>query len=177
MGGTVSRRRNRIGEQFIAHRLTMRESIAWNALPDNARRVLDRLEREHMHHGSAENGSLQCLYDDFEKVGIRRQSIALAIRQCVALGFLEITKQGVPAISAYRAGTLYRITYLHGCGKSPAPTDEWAKVQSLAEAEERLRDAGSIKSEHHVRRAKKARNAPSLDEVEVCKPSRTLVRL
>lgn len=150
------RRRNQIGEQFIAHRVTMRESIAWNALPDNARRILDRLEREHMHHGSAENGSLQCLFDDFEKVGIRRQSIALAIRQCVALGFLEITKQGVPAVSTYRTGTLYRLTYVHGCGKSPAPTDEWAQVKTHAEAEKRLSGVANRKSELHRQKALRA---------------------
>jgi hypothetical protein len=48
----------------------MRSSPAWLALPDNARRVLDRLELEHMQHGGAENGVLVVTFDDFERHGI-----------------------------------------------------------------------------------------------------------
>ena len=33
-----------IAKTFIAHSLELRASPAWRALPDNARRVLDRLE-------------------------------------------------------------------------------------------------------------------------------------
>ena len=123
------RRRNWIGEQFIAHRRDMRESAAWRFLPDNARRVLDRLEVEHMLHGSADNGHLPCTYRDFEEAGIRRQAIALAIRQCVALGFLEITREGRRSIGEFRRCTLYRLTYLNGVGSSRPPTHDWQKFK------------------------------------------------
>jgi hypothetical protein len=79
---------------FVLHSLEMRESAAWRALSDNARRVLDRLEVEHMMHGGAENGGLVCTYDDFKNAGIRRKSISCAIQACVALGFLEVTVKG-----------------------------------------------------------------------------------
>jgi hypothetical protein len=45
----TGRKRSAIAGAFVAHSLEMRSSPAWMALPDNARRVLDRLELEHMH--------------------------------------------------------------------------------------------------------------------------------
>ena len=69
---TSRRRRWSFGEAFVAHSLDLRRSPAWRALPNNARRVLDRLELEHMDHGDAENGSLQCSYSDFEAAGLHR---------------------------------------------------------------------------------------------------------
>jgi hypothetical protein len=91
---TRQRKNNSIAGQFIAHSRELRESPAWAALPDNARRVLDRLELEHLRHGGAENGKLKCTYSDFQKAGIRRASVALAIRECAGLGFIEITQRG-----------------------------------------------------------------------------------
>jgi len=64
-----------INGPFVSHALEMRRSPAWLYLSDTARRVLDRLEVEHMEHGGAESGSLICTYKDFEKVGIRRASM------------------------------------------------------------------------------------------------------
>src|SRR5829696_1304072 len=62
-----------IAKTFIAHSLELRTSPAWRALPDNARRVLDRLELEHMQHAGGRNGTLICTFDDFAKNGIRRK--------------------------------------------------------------------------------------------------------
>jgi hypothetical protein len=138
------RRRPRIadGGQFVPHTREMRESFAWRFLPNNARRVLDRLELEHMHHGGAENGSLICTYSDFEKSGLRRQSIALAIRQCVALGFLEITRQGQRCASDFnRVPAQYFLTYLRGVGKSLEATDAWRRVHSDVQAKQLLSKA------------------------------------
>jgi hypothetical protein len=140
----------------------MRESPAWNALPENARRVLDRLELEHMRHGGSENGSLVCRYDDFELADIRRQSIALAIRQCVALGFIKITQQGRPGISDYRSPSKYRLTYVEnrlGPNKKGAflKTDDWKRIKTDEMAKTALQQVASEKSEEHVRRAKRVR--------------------
>ena len=99
---TPRRRRSALGEQFVSHSRAMRESPAWRSLSDNARRVLDRLEVEHMRHGGAENGALRCTYSDFARAGVRRASVALAIRQCVCLGFIEVTRQGGRSISDVR---------------------------------------------------------------------------
>jgi len=138
------RRRPRIadGDQFVAHSREMRESFAWRFLPNNARRVLDRLELEHMHHGGAENGSLICTYSDFVKSGLRRQSIALAIRQCVALGFLVITREGQRCASDFnRVPAQYFLTYLQGAGKSLEPTHAWRGVHSDVQAKRHLSKA------------------------------------
>jgi hypothetical protein len=118
------RKRSTIAGQFVAHSKEMRVSAAWKALPDNARRVLERIELEHMDHGGAENGELPCTYNDFFDAGNRRASVARAIRQAVALGFLEITRQGGRSVSGFRSPSRYRLTYLNGCGKSPPRTDE-----------------------------------------------------
>jgi hypothetical protein len=112
----------------------MRESPAWQALSDNGRRLLDRLELEHMRHGGAENGALPCTYDDFKDAGIRRSSVAEAIREAVALGFLEVTKHGGQSVGGYRSPNHYRLTYLVGCGRSPDATHDWRKVQDPASA-------------------------------------------
>ena len=131
---------------FIAHPLEMRRSHAWRLLPDDARRVLFRLEEEHMVHGGACNGSLVCTYRDFAADGIRRASIALAIRQCVALGFLEITRVGLRSISDVRVPSLYRVTYLPGRDKSPDPTHDWRSFGSQDDARAALLKASSSRS-------------------------------
>jgi hypothetical protein len=106
------RRNNTIDEAFAPHRRSMKESVAWRALPDNARRVLDRLELEHMRQGARENGRLICTYTDFEEWALRRKSIARALREAVALGFLEITGRGYKAATGFRQPSTYRVTYL-----------------------------------------------------------------
>jgi hypothetical protein len=126
-----SPRRNLTSEQFISHTREMRESAAWRALPNNARRVVERLELEHMHHGGRENGRLPCTYGDFEKAGIRRKSIALAIRQAEALGFLEVVKRGYIASTGFRAPSTYRLTHVHNADKRKhgLPTHEWRMIK------------------------------------------------
>jgi hypothetical protein len=143
---SAKRKRNAIAETFVAHRLTMRESPAWRALPDNARRILDRLEIEHMRHGGAANGSLMCPYGHFQEAGIRRGSVALAIRQAIALGFLKITAVGYRRAAEFRAPNVYFVTYLHGCGKSLKPTDDWARLQTSEHAEHALKAAAAARN-------------------------------
>lgn len=118
----------------------MRTSFAWKALPDNARRVLDLLEIVHMQHGGAENGKLVCTYDQFKVAGLRRASISRAIRQCVALGFLEITKKGYRRYGAYNQPSYYRLTYVLGQKHSlaPCPTHEWRAITSQQRATDEL---------------------------------------
>jgi hypothetical protein len=142
-----TRKKNFIGEQFISHPRSMRESTAWRFLPDNARRVLDRLELEHVQHGGSENGHLIATYADFKAVGLnRRSSISLAIRQCVNLGFVEVTQQGGRSISNLRWPSRYRLTYIVGRGKSPIPTDEWRNIRTEVQARAALVKAANAKS-------------------------------
>lgn len=140
---TSRHRKNSIAENFVTHRRIMRESPAWQALPDNARRVLDRIELEHMRHGGAENGYLPCTYNDFAANRIRRASVALAIRQCVELGFLEVMVKGYRAGAGFKVPSKYRLTYIMGLTRSDygRPTDEWAAIKTPADAEAALERA------------------------------------
>lgn len=136
------RKTSKIGGAFIAHSLEMRRSLAWRSLPDNARRVLDRLELEHMSKGGEQNGELICTYDDFARAGIRRKSVALAIRQAQALGFLAVVR-GYRTAGADKAPSLYRLTYVYGREGSPEPTNDWRTVVSPGDVDEALRFAMS----------------------------------
>ena len=87
-------RRNKISEQFSARTIRMLESPAYRALSLSAHRVLSRIEIELGHHGGADNGKLPVTYNDFVEYGVHRHAVGPAIRECVALGFLEVTEQG-----------------------------------------------------------------------------------
>lgn len=145
------------GEAFIMRRLSMLTSPAWRALPDLARRFLEHLEIEHMRHGGLENGRLIFTYDQCEQAGMRRASMPLAIRQAVALGFLDVTRAGYKTSAEFRVPTLYRLTYASGKIKGArgsaaiqTPTDEWKEVASAEEANARL---ATLKSAKPAKRA------------------------
>src|ERR1700710_124796 len=57
------------------------ESDAWRSLSINARRIIDRLVIEHLHHGGAENGRLRVSFRQFEDFGASRNSISEAISE------------------------------------------------------------------------------------------------
>ena len=144
------------GEIFIAHTLPMRESIAWKHLPNNARRILERLEREHARHGGAENGKLRCTYRDFEEAGVPEKGIALAIRQCAALGFLEVTFRAQPSVSEFRRSSEYRLTSVPSRQGKPEMTHDWRLVTTDEQAMARLDAAAAERSELHEARARQA---------------------
>ncbi len=92
----MSKRKSRtIDGQFIAHNREMRESVAWQYMPDEAFRVLLRLELEHMHQGGAENGNLIVTHQQFIDAGVARNAVAPLIRVLAALGFVEVTRKGL----------------------------------------------------------------------------------
>jgi hypothetical protein len=135
-GRTTGRRfgnkRTAIGEQFAPHKIRMIRSPAWCALSLSARRVLDRIEIELAGHGGADNGKLPVTYDDFEKYGIHRHAIGPAMREAVALGFIEITVVGRAGNAEFRKPNQFRLTYIYST--SAAPTDEWQHIQTDLEA-------------------------------------------
>jgi hypothetical protein len=128
---TGQRRTNRytkIDGQFSAHLIEMLRSPAWRALSLSARRLLDRLEIEMADHGGTDNGELPATYDDFVSYGIHRHAIAPAIRECVALGFLEVTEPGRAGNAEWRRPNLFRLTYRHT--DNWKPTNEWEKIET-----------------------------------------------
>jgi len=67
-------RKNQIAGHFSARTIAMLESPAFQVLSLSGRRILDRLEIEHAHHGGRDNGELPCAFDGFEDYGIHRHS-------------------------------------------------------------------------------------------------------
>ena len=94
----------------------------------SARRILDRLEIELADHGGADNGRLPVTYDDFQKYGLHRQAIYPAIRETVALGFVEITEQGVAGNAEFRKPNKFRITYRAANGVLGDGSHEWRRI-------------------------------------------------
>jgi len=121
----MTSRRTSIGEQFAPHTIAMLRSPAWRTLSLSARRVLDRIEIELADHGGTDNGKLPVTYDDFVRYGIERHAIGPAIREVVALGFVEITETGRAGNADWRKPNLFRLTFRN---TKYAPTNEWLKV-------------------------------------------------
>ena len=80
-----------------------------------------------MAHAATRNGSLVCTHDDFQKYGIRRPSIANAIREAEYFGFIRVSKG--QAFKGHREPSLYRLTWLPN-EKSEHPTNEWKAIRS-----------------------------------------------
>ncbi len=101
--------------------------------------MLDRIEIEFASHGGTTNGRLPIPYDDFERYGIHRHAIAPAIRECVALGFIEVTEAGRAGNAEYRKPNLFRLTCRH-TDNGPA-TNEWQRIKTVEQAHELARAA------------------------------------
>jgi len=135
------KRRTQIGEQFVAIPIRMLASSAYRELSLSGRRILARIAIEHAAHGGADNGKLPVTFDDFERYGIHRHAVAPAIRECVALGFVEITEAGRAGNAEWRKPNLFRLTYLNTA--NAGPTHDWARIETDEEAETLARAARS----------------------------------
>jgi hypothetical protein len=128
---------NTLARTFISHGHDMRISPAWQCLPDQARRILDRLELAHMDLGGSRNGALQVSYRHFIEAGLpNKRSVARAINQCEALGFLN-AKHG-----SLGESSLYFLTYIPGRRDSLIPTDAWKRIKTPSAAQALLREIG-----------------------------------
>jgi hypothetical protein len=128
-----------IGGQFAPRLIEMLESPAYRALSLSARCVLERIEIELAQHGGRDNGGLPVTYDDFQRYGIDRHHIAPAIRELVALKFIEITKPGRAGNAEYRAPNIFRLTYRHT--KLEEPTHDWRRITTAEQAAKLARQA------------------------------------
>ena len=128
------RRKTTIVGQFAPRLIEMLESPAYKALSLSGHRVLARLEIERGHHGGTDNGRLPVTYADFERYGIERKSIAPALREVQALGFVRITERGRPSKSDFdRHPNYFELTYIHGV-HAEEPTHEWKRHKTPDEA-------------------------------------------
>jgi hypothetical protein len=121
-------KRTSIGAQFSARRIDMLESPAYRVLSLSARKVIDRIDIEHMRHGGAENGRLPVTFKDFREYGIHYEGIAPAIREAEALGFIEITRRGRAGNAEFRQPNLFRLTFHRSAGDYGDGTHEWQKI-------------------------------------------------
>jgi hypothetical protein len=155
-GGSLDLLGGAKASNYIGHTLGMLTSFAWRGLPDDARRVLDRLEVEHLRRHLKDNGKLLCTYDQFVEAGVRRAAIRLAIEQAVALGFLEIVRRGYAARMEVHVPSTYRLTYVKSFMDAPASTDEWRKFSTKQQVCEALKHVlAELEAERETRRARR----------------------
>jgi hypothetical protein len=128
----MSKRKNQIGGQFAPRLVEMLESPAYRVLSLSGHLVLARIEIEMAHHGGGDNGKLPVTYVDFETYGIHRDAIGPAIRECEALGFIEVAERGFAGNREFRRPSLYRLTYRHL--NRADPTHEWRRIKTMEEA-------------------------------------------
>jgi hypothetical protein len=151
----MSRRKTTL-PQFVPHTIEMLESAAYRALSVSGHRVLARIEIEHGHHGGKENGRLPGTYDNFEDYGISPKSVAPALREVQALGFVNITTRGRASKSDFgRHPNYFGLTYLPGpAPKFADPTNDWKQHQTPADASKVARDARAAKDERAVAKSR-----------------------
>jgi hypothetical protein len=117
--------KNRIDGCFAPHLAEMLESPAWCILSRAARQILDYCEIRLARHW-AKNGQLIMTYDELVAYGVHRHAIAPAIRELIALGFIEVTEQGRAGNAECRRPTKVRVTYLKT--KDAPPAHEWRHI-------------------------------------------------
>lgn len=149
-------KKGRIDGPFIQHSNELLASPAWGVLNLTDRRLLDRLEIEHMAHAGTENGNLICTYSDFQKTGVRRASISGGLRRLQALGFIEIVEPGRLIAGEFRHPSIYRITYV--TGNVPA-TNEWRRIISKEMAKGCIKAAARSKNGNGQKRNTGRENA------------------
>ena len=131
-GGQRPRRRTRIDGQFAPRLIEMLRSPAMAVLSLSARRMLERMEVELADHGGTDNGRLPVTFDDFVAFNIHRKSVAPAMRELEALGFIEIMERGRAGNAEWRRPNLFRLTFRDV--SRAAPTHEWRRIKTMEEA-------------------------------------------
>jgi hypothetical protein len=90
--------------------------------------------------------------------GVRRDSIAGAIRALAALGIIEITRHGYAGAAEKREPNLYRLTFIRAwnAGRTDETgTHEYLRVKTVAEAEEIAKNARKAINPCNSARARK----------------------
>jgi hypothetical protein len=149
------RRRNRISGQFSPRLIEMLESPAYRVLSRAAQLLISRVEIELAHHGGNDNGRLPVTKEDFVAYGIHPASVAPAIREAEALGFIEVTERGRGGNAEHRSPNMFRLTFPFVDRRRP-PTHEWRRIETIEEAEQIAKEARNAKSDYAVARGKRA---------------------
>jgi len=151
------KRRNSINEQFSPRTIEMLESPAYRALTRSGHMVIARIEIELGHHGGNDNGRLPVTTENFVEYGMHRSSVAPAIREVEALGFIRITERGHGGNADYRSPNRFYLTFGRGRdSKVHPPTHDWRRIKNLQEAYEIARNARANKSTSAIERGKQS---------------------
>ena len=152
-----ARRRNRIAGQFSPRLVEILESPAWRSLSLSAHRVIDRIDIELRRHAGHENGGLVVTFDQFGEYGIDRHSIAPALREAEALGFVEITERGRGGNAEFRSPHKFRLTFQ--ATDHAEATHEWRRITTMDDAK-RIAMRARHSPAHHQRADELEENIP-----------------
>jgi hypothetical protein len=132
-GSAGRSKRQGFSGQWSGRLIEMLESTAYRALSGNALRAMSRIEIEIAHHGgnSLENGRLVVTHEQFRDYGIPPNSVAPAIRELEALGFIEVTEHGVAGNEAFRRANRFRLTYRPAGTKPGDGSHEWRRFDGM----------------------------------------------
>ena len=121
---------------FAPRLIEMLRSPAYQVLSLAAHKVLARIEIELANHGGTRqaNGRLPVTFDHFEEYGLHRRSIAPAIREVEALGFVEVTQRGCGGNANFKQPSMYRLTYRPAEGAPSDGSHEWRRITDLSTA-------------------------------------------
>jgi hypothetical protein len=133
MGAAMTKRPNKSQEQFGHYPIEMLESPAWSVLSRGAHQFLSLLAIELAHHGGKVGGGLPLTFEHCQEYGMHPDSIAPAMREVEALGFVDRVRQGRGGNAAWRQSNLWRPTYLHARTRGYLPTHEWKKIKTIEE--------------------------------------------
>ena len=151
------KRRNSISGQFAPRRIEMLESPAYRALSRSGHMVISRIEIELAAHGGNDNGRLPVTTENFVQYGMHRTSVAPAIRETEALGFIRVTERGRGGNAEHRSPNRFYLSYAHTRDSKRRPTtDEWRRIKTVEEADQIARTARDNKNEWAVERGKRS---------------------
>jgi hypothetical protein len=139
--------------------------------------VISRIEVELAHHGGNDNGRLPVTTDHFVAYGMHRSSVAPAIREADALGFIRITERGRAGNAEHGTPNKFRLTFAHGRdSRQEPPTHDWRRIKTQEEAEEIARTARANKNAYAVAHGKLSWRKRQLKQNPSAENSRPSVR-
>jgi len=169
------KRRSAISGQWSPRLIEMLESPAYRALSRAAHLIISRIEIELGHHGGNDNGQLPVTTDQFVQYRVHRSSVAPAIREAEALGFIIVTERGRGGNAEHRSPNKFFLTFGHGRdSRARPPTHDWRRIKTEADAEQIARDARATKDPRAIAHGKqswrKRQRDVSIPETGVEKP-------